>query len=102
MPLQASSQAWDRVWLVLFILAFFGWMAFMGWDAARIGFTAAPWLQALGGLGIAVYGLGVWWTFRENAFAAPVVKVTRATPRACATDSFHSSGRTASAPKGVL
>jgi hypothetical protein len=22
-----------------------------------------------------VYGLGVWWTFRENAFAAPVVKI---------------------------
>lgn len=42
----------------------------MGWDAARIGFTPAPWLQVLGGL-----GLGVWWTFRENAFAAPVVKI---------------------------
>jgi hypothetical protein len=47
----------------------------MGWDAARIGFTPAPWLQVLGGLGIVVYGLGVWWTFRENAFAATVVKI---------------------------
>jgi protein-S-isoprenylcysteine O-methyltransferase Ste14 len=74
-PVQRAQKPWDRVWLVLFILAFFGWMAFMGWDAGRIGFSAAPWLQALGGLGIAVYGLGVWWTFRENAFAAPVVKI---------------------------
>jgi protein-S-isoprenylcysteine O-methyltransferase Ste14 len=47
----------------------------MGRDSARIDFTAGPWLQALGGLGIVVYGLGVWWTFRENAFAAPVVKI---------------------------
>jgi hypothetical protein len=35
-------------------------MAFMGRDSARIDFAAEPWLQALGGLGIVVYGVGVW------------------------------------------
>jgi protein-S-isoprenylcysteine O-methyltransferase Ste14 len=75
-PLQRDQKPWDRVWLTLFIVAFCAWMAFMSWDAARTGFTAVPvWLQALGSLGIVVYMLGAWWTFRENAFAAPVVKI---------------------------
>ncbi len=75
-PIQRAQKPWDRVWLMLFLLAFFGWMAFMGWDAARTGFTAVPpWLQALGGLGILAEFFGVWWTFRENIFAAPVVKI---------------------------
>ena len=75
-PLQRAQKPWDRVFLVLFMLGFFGWMALMGWDAARTGFTAVPpWLQALGGVGIAINMLGTWWTFRENAFAAPVVKI---------------------------
>lgn len=48
----------------------------MGWDAARTGFVAVPpWLQVLGGLGILVEFFGVWWTFRENAFTAPVIKI---------------------------
>lgn len=75
-PIQRAQKPWDRVWLILFMLAFFGWMAFMGWDAARTGFTAVPlWLQVLGGLCILIEGLGVWWSFRENTFAAPVVKL---------------------------
>jgi protein-S-isoprenylcysteine O-methyltransferase Ste14 len=61
---------------MLFIAGFCGWLAFMGWDAARTGFTAVPpWLQALGALAILINMLGTWWTFRENAFAAPVVKI---------------------------
>ena len=75
-PIQRTQKPWDRVWLMLFLLAFFGWMAFMGWDAARTGFVAVPpWLQVLGALGVLAEFFGVWWTFRENAFAAPVVKI---------------------------
>lgn len=75
-PLQRNQKLWDRIWLSLFILAFCAWLAFMGWDAARTGFAAVPaWLQAVGGLAIVLYMLGAWWTFRENAFAAPVVKI---------------------------
>lgn len=75
-PVQRNQKPWDRIWLSLFILAFCVWLAFMGWDAARAGFAAVPvWLQVLGGLAIVLYMLGAWWTFRENAFAAPVVKI---------------------------
>jgi protein-S-isoprenylcysteine O-methyltransferase Ste14 len=58
------------------MLVFLGWLVFMAWDAARTGFTAVPpWLQALGALAILGDFAGTWWTFRENAFAAPVVKI---------------------------
>jgi protein-S-isoprenylcysteine O-methyltransferase Ste14 len=75
-PVQRGQTPWDRVWLSLFIVAFFAWLAFMSWDAARHNFTAVPlWLQGLGGLSILVNFTGTWWTFRENTFAAPVVKI---------------------------
>ncbi len=77
-PVQRAQKPWDRVFLVLFMPGFVGWLALIGWDAARTGFTAVPlWLQALGGLAIAINMLGTWWTFRENAFAAPVVKIQK-------------------------
>src|SRR5215813_11533861 len=34
-PVQRAQKPWDRVFLVLFMAGFMGWMAFMGWDAAR-------------------------------------------------------------------
>jgi len=75
-PLQRDQKPWDRVWLLLFMVVFLGWIVFMSWDAARTGFTAIPvWVQALGVVAIVVNGAGTWWTFRENAFAAPVVKI---------------------------
>lgn len=75
-PLQRDQKPWDRIWLSLFIVGFCAWLSFMGWDAARTGFVAVPpWLQALGVLCIFANGAGTWWTFRENAFAAPVVKI---------------------------
>ncbi|MFH0301058.1 isoprenylcysteine carboxylmethyltransferase family protein [Bradyrhizobium sp. 31Argb] len=75
-PVQRDQKPWDRIWLTLFIVLFCAWMMFMSWDAARTGFTAVPvWLQVVGGVLTVLYLLGVWWTFRENTFAAPVVKI---------------------------
>jgi protein-S-isoprenylcysteine O-methyltransferase Ste14 len=75
-PIQRQQKPWDRAWVSLFVLGFFAWMAFMSWDAARTGFTAVPtWLQVLGGVGSIASLYGAWLTFRENAFAAPVVEI---------------------------
>jgi protein-S-isoprenylcysteine O-methyltransferase Ste14 len=77
-PLQREQKPWDRVFLVLLMLGFVVWLALMGWDAARTGFVAVPpWLQAVGAAGMVLYMTGTWWTFRENAFAAPVVKIQK-------------------------
>lgn len=75
-PLQRAQKPWDRIFLLLFMFAFLVWLVLMGWDARRTGFAAVPpWLQAVGALLIVTSMIGVWWTFRENTFAAPVVKV---------------------------
>lgn len=75
-PVQRDQKPWDRVFLSSFIVLFFVWLAFMGWDARRTGFQAVPaWLQVAGGVAVVLYMGGVWLTFRENAFAAPVVKI---------------------------
>ena len=75
-PIQRDQKAWDRVFLVLFICGFFGWMAFMAWDGSRAGFAAIPvWLQVAGAAGVVFGFAGGWLAFRENTFAAPVVKI---------------------------
>jgi protein-S-isoprenylcysteine O-methyltransferase Ste14 len=49
----------------------------MGFDA-RWGISHVPlWLQALGALDIALSNYVVFLTFRENSYAAPVVKIQR-------------------------
>jgi hypothetical protein len=58
-PVQRGQKLWDRMFLTLFMLGFLGWLAFMGWDAARTGFSAIPpWLQILGGFGVLLNILG--------------------------------------------
>ncbi len=75
-PDREGQKPWDRVFLAVFIVIFFVWLAFMSWDAGRTGFAAVPlWLQVLGCLAVMAYGFGAWLVFRENAFAAPAVKI---------------------------
>ncbi len=78
-PVQREQEPWDRVFLVTFILLFIGWLPLMSWDTGRTGFKAVPvWLQIVGAGCLLVYGLGAWWALRENAFAAPVIKIQKA------------------------
>jgi len=75
-PVQREQKPWDRVFLSAFIVAFFAWMVFMAHDAARAEFAAVPvWLEAVGGAAVALGFYGCWLAFRENTFAAPVVKI---------------------------
>jgi len=75
-PIQREQKPWDRVFLSAFILAFFGWMAFMARDASRANFAAVPvLLQVAGGVAVGAGFLGGWLAFRQNTFAAPVVKI---------------------------
>jgi protein-S-isoprenylcysteine O-methyltransferase Ste14 len=75
-PIQSTQKPWDRVFLLLFMAAFFVWIPLMAADASRHGFHAVPLAaQIVGAILVLAYMALAGWTFQVNAFAAPVVKV---------------------------
>ena len=70
------QKGWDRIFMVVVGLGFLGWLAVMGLDARRIGWSEmSPSLQALGSLLILFAFLGIAWVYRVNTYASPVVRV---------------------------
>ena len=55
-----------------------GWIVLMGLDAGRFHWSRVPLIMQIAGVGL--IGVGsylVWLTFRENSYAAPVVKIQK-------------------------
>lgn len=76
-PFQRAQKAWDKVFMAVLIALYFGWLVLMGLDA-RWAISRVPlWLQAIGALGVALSNYMIILTFRENSYAAPVVKIQR-------------------------
>lgn len=76
-PFQRAQKAWDKVFMAVLIALYFGWLVLMGLDA-RWAISRVPlWLQAIGALGVALSNYMIFLTFRENSYAAPVVKIQR-------------------------
>jgi protein-S-isoprenylcysteine O-methyltransferase Ste14 len=77
-PFQRPQRSWDRVFLSLMMLGWVAWMAIMALDVVRFGVSHMPlWLQVVGAFGPPVGMYLGYRTFRENSFAAPVVKIQR-------------------------
>lgn len=75
-PVQRDQVPWDRVFIRGVIIAPIFWMALIGIDARRAGWSHAPlWINALGALLLALGMAMVWQSFRFNSFAAPQVRV---------------------------
>ena len=75
-PVQRGQPLWDRIFLITFILIWFGWLALMGLDAQRWKSSNVPlWLNGLGGALVIGGFLAVLRVFRENSFAAPVIRI---------------------------
>ena len=73
-----DQKAWDKVPLVITAIAFFGWLALMGFDAIRFRWSHVPlWLQALGTLLLLCSFYVFYLTFRENPFLSPAVRIQR-------------------------
>lgn len=71
-----DQKKWDKVLLALTAVAFFSWLALMGVDAARFGWSDVPmWLQGLGTILLlcSFYVFSV--TFRENPYLSPAVRI---------------------------
>jgi len=68
----------DRMFMGFIIVFWYGWLALMGFDAGRWhSLRMPPALEILGALLLPLGFYIVWLTFRENSFAAPVIKIQK-------------------------
>jgi protein-S-isoprenylcysteine O-methyltransferase Ste14 len=75
-PIQRGQPLWDRLFLIVIIPVWCGWLGLMGLDAQRWQSShMPPWLNLLGGALVIGGFVAVLRVFRENSFAAPVVRV---------------------------
>ena len=75
-PIQKGQTHWDKVFMLIMIVIWYGWMVLMALDANRWHLSEAPdWVMYTGAALIALGFLAVLRTFRENTFAAPVIKI---------------------------
>jgi len=74
--IQKGQPRWDKALMSTIAVLFIGWLVLMGLDAVRFGWSAMPlWLQAIGAAGVGLTMWISWRIFRENTFAAAVVKI---------------------------
>ncbi|QQN62568.1 isoprenylcysteine carboxylmethyltransferase family protein [Bradyrhizobium diazoefficiens] len=73
--LQKDQPAADKGFMIVFIVAMLGWLVAMGLDRRHLASDMALALQALGLVLYLASTLFTLWVFRENSFAAPVVKL---------------------------
>jgi protein-S-isoprenylcysteine O-methyltransferase Ste14 len=73
---RADQKTWDKVFLALTAIAFFGWFAIMGLDAVRFRWSRFPsWLQGIGAVALLASFYIFFLTFRENSYLSPAVRV---------------------------
>lgn len=73
---QRGQPVWDKVFLIAFVLVWCGWLALMALDAQRWRTSHMPVVLNLAGGALVIAGfLATLLVFRENTFAAPVVRV---------------------------
>jgi protein-S-isoprenylcysteine O-methyltransferase Ste14 len=73
---QRGQPLWDKIFLHAFIVVWCGWLVLMALDAQRWHSSEVPLVLNVGGGALVVAGfLATLRVFRENSFAAPVVRV---------------------------
>jgi protein-S-isoprenylcysteine O-methyltransferase Ste14 len=75
-PFQKGQAFGDKVFMAFIIVVWFVWLVLMSLDAKRWNLSHMP--EALNYAGAVLIPIGffiVWLTFRENSFAAPVIKI---------------------------
>ena len=75
---QAAQKTWDKVFMVTVFVLWTSWLVLMALDAGRFGWSRMPvWAQGIGAILIALCMTIACLAFRENSYAAPVVKIAR-------------------------
>ncbi|CDZ78729.1 Putative protein-S-isoprenylcysteine methyltransferase [Legionella massiliensis] len=76
--IQPEQKGWDKILMSVFLVLIIAWYPFMAHDVKVHGFFLVPLLlQILGALGIVISMLLTFFTFRQNTYAAPVVKIQK-------------------------
>lgn len=73
--IQKDQPTADKVFMTVFILVIVTWLAVMGLDRRHVASSIPLALQALGFALFLACNVFTMWVFRENSFAAPVVKL---------------------------
>jgi protein-S-isoprenylcysteine O-methyltransferase Ste14 len=73
--LQRDQPAADKAFMIVFVIAMLAWLAAMGLDRRTQSSDVPVAFQALGLVLFVLSTLFILWVFRENSFAAPVVKL---------------------------
>ena len=73
--LQKDQPAADKAFMAVFVVAMLVWLAAMGLDRRTLSSDMPMALQMLGLALFLLSTLFILWVFRENSFAAPVVKL---------------------------
>jgi protein-S-isoprenylcysteine O-methyltransferase Ste14 len=77
-PLQRTQAAADKLIILTLFVAWPAWLVFLALDAKRYRLSHLPiWAQVAGAIFILVAMYAFYRTFRENSFAAPVVKIQK-------------------------
>jgi protein-S-isoprenylcysteine O-methyltransferase Ste14 len=77
-PIQQRQAAEDKLLMTAILLLWCSWMVLMALDSMRYHFSHVPlWLKGIGTLGPAASLYLGYRAFRENTYAAPVVKVQK-------------------------
>jgi protein-S-isoprenylcysteine O-methyltransferase Ste14 len=75
-PFQRDQVRSDKLFMAFVMIVWHGWLALMAFDAGRWRWSHMPeTLSIAGAVLIAIGFYLVWLTFRENSFAAPVIKI---------------------------
>jgi len=73
---QSTQPLWDKALVAAFMVCSIGWFVLMAFDAVRFRWSQVPiWLQVVGALLILLNACFAYLTFRENTYAAMVVKI---------------------------
>jgi protein-S-isoprenylcysteine O-methyltransferase Ste14 len=75
---QPRHKRWDKILITCAALLWAAWLAFMPLDAVRFGWSHMPvWARGVGVLGLLACAYLIYLTFRENTYAAPMVKIQK-------------------------
>jgi protein-S-isoprenylcysteine O-methyltransferase Ste14 len=75
---QREQKGWDKIFMMAMFALWLSWLVLMGFDAKRFHWSHVPFVVQMLGFGLMVVAnYIIALTFRENSYAAPVVKIQK-------------------------